>query len=131
MWQERWSGQCSSGRDAAGVMTAQCGKCQQGQWQPWAVAAMVVVGVSVVVVLTARHQDGDSVEDGMVSRKVIGSSSGGVGHSSDPGKAAFSHWTHGSTGTVWTVVLRKRVGTNDFGKAVTCSKDTRGQGRDG
>lgn len=88
-------------------------------------------GVSVAVVLTARHQDGDSVEDGMVSRKVIGSSSGGVGHSSDRGKAAFSHWTHGSTGTVWTVVLRKRVGTNDFGKAVTCSKDTRGQGRDG
>lgn len=57
-----------------GVVTAQCGKCQQGQWQPWAVAA---VGGSVVVGPTARHQDGDSVGDGMVSRRVIGSSSVG------------------------------------------------------
>lgn len=61
----------------------------------------------------------------------MGSSGGMVGHGSDRGRAAFSHYAQSSTGMVWTVVFMEEMGTEDFGKAVTCSKDTHGQGRDG
>lgn len=59
----------------------------------------------------------------------MGSSGGVVGHGGDRGKASLSHDVHGPTGMLVDCGVHEGDGADDFGKAVTCSKDTHGQGK--
>lgn len=71
---------------------------------------------------TARHQDGDSVDDGTVSRRVMGSGGGVVGRGVTKARLL-------SAMTLMVPQECVDCGVHEGDVAVTCSKDTRGQGR--